>query len=159
MAEEPRYRQAVRAVILSHETDVLLVRFDLPGWAGWALPGGGVEPGEDDLTAIRRELAEEVGLYDPEPQGPIWERKHLFADPINFDGQAERIYLVKCATFDPTPAFSWDELRGEGVVEARWWTLDQLRTAKEAFAPSELPALLTALQRDGAPETALSIGY
>lgn len=36
----------------------------------WELPGGKVEPGEDPLTAARRELAEETGI-DP-PSRDLW---------------------------------------------------------------------------------------
>jgi len=42
---------------------LLLVRRANPPAAGsWSLPGGRVEPGEDDATAVVRELAEETGL-------------------------------------------------------------------------------------------------
>ena len=47
---------------------LLLVRRRNPPSAGfWSVPGGRVEPGEDDLAAVVRELAEETGL-DVEPQ-------------------------------------------------------------------------------------------
>ncbi|MBU3728998.1 MAG: NUDIX domain-containing protein [Phycisphaerales bacterium] len=40
----------------------------LPGF--WELPGGKVEPGEDALSAARRELAEETGVVPPPPE--LW---------------------------------------------------------------------------------------
>lgn len=60
------------AGILIHrlnETDtleVLLVHPGGPFWAkrdagAWSIPKGGVEPGEDDLSAARREVHEEIG--------------------------------------------------------------------------------------------------
>ena len=42
---------------------ILLVRRANPPGAGlWCIPGGKVEPGEDDATAVVREVAEETGL-------------------------------------------------------------------------------------------------
>jgi len=56
-------RTSVRAIILDEDDRVLLCRFVFPhpavpnGAPGvWAAPGGGVEPGEDGLSALRREL-------------------------------------------------------------------------------------------------------
>jgi ADP-ribose pyrophosphatase YjhB (NUDIX family) len=45
-----------------HDNRLLLVRQGRPGSPRWMLPGGGVEAGEHMTDALRRELAEEVGL-------------------------------------------------------------------------------------------------
>ncbi|MDQ1618023.1 MAG: 8-oxo-dGTP diphosphatase [Actinomycetota bacterium] len=34
-----------------------------PGLGRWSVPGGRVEPGEDDTVAVRREVLEETGLH------------------------------------------------------------------------------------------------
>jgi 8-oxo-dGTP pyrophosphatase MutT (NUDIX family) len=91
---ELRLRDAVRALVVDESGRVLLVRFEFPRWVGWATPGGGVNPRETDEDAIRRELAEEVGL-EAFSLGPlIWTRTHLF-DLGDWDGQVERYFLVR----------------------------------------------------------------
>ncbi len=48
---------------------LLVQRANDPGRGRWSLPGGRVEPGEDDAAALVREMREETGL-DVEP-GPL----------------------------------------------------------------------------------------
>ena len=99
-----RLRDAVRAVVVDPDERVLLVRFEFPNWTGWATPGGGVDPGETDAEALRRELEEEVGL-DASELGPlVWMRTHLFELGIDWDGQVERYYLVRAPAFEPVPS-------------------------------------------------------
>jgi 8-oxo-dGTP diphosphatase len=53
----------VGAVVLDGDGRLLLVRRANPPGAGlWSVPGGRVESGEDDATALAREVAEETGL-------------------------------------------------------------------------------------------------
>ena len=145
-----RIRQAVRAVVLDPDDRILLVRFEFPdSGTKWALPGGGVEPGETDHDALRRELAEEVGAPDAEIGPHIWNRLHIipFIDGSH-DGQVERIYVVRTPAFIPQPALTWEQLNAEYVFEVRWWHRDDLHEAKP-IAPGQLGELLAALHRDG----------
>ena len=53
----------VGAVVHDGRGRILLVlRSRAPARGTWSLPGGRVEPGEDDATAVVREVAEETGL-------------------------------------------------------------------------------------------------
>jgi ADP-ribose pyrophosphatase YjhB (NUDIX family) len=153
----PLLRPATRAVVLDPADRVLLVRFEFPDHGLWAAPGGGVEPGESDEEAIRRELAEEAGLDDVELGPVIWTREHVF--PLGrWDGQAERYYLVRTPAFDPAPRLTWEELRAEFVTEIRWWTVEDVEQSGELFAPRRLAVLLRALLDEGPPAEPLDAG-
>jgi ADP-ribose pyrophosphatase YjhB (NUDIX family) len=61
-AEIPVVR-GVGGVVHDGRGRLLVVRRGRPPHAGlWSIPGGRVEPGEDDATAVAREVAEETGL-------------------------------------------------------------------------------------------------
>ena len=53
-----RIRQAVRALLITPDDHVLLVRFEFLTKTVWALPGGGLDPGETHIEALHRELIE-----------------------------------------------------------------------------------------------------
>jgi ADP-ribose pyrophosphatase YjhB (NUDIX family) len=66
---EPRIRVSA---VLRRENRILLVRQEKPGREYWLLPGGGVNAGESLVDALRRELAEEIGLDEDVPlEGPV----------------------------------------------------------------------------------------
>lgn len=156
---EPRLRKAARAVVLDPDDRILLVRFQFPDRVVWATPGGGIHDGETDEAAIRRELAEEAGLGAFELGPQIWTRTHNV--PFGggrWDGQTERIYLVRVPCFEPAPMLSWDELRAEGMTAIRWWTPNELETADARFAPRRLPALVRTLLADGPPAEPIDVG-
>jgi ADP-ribose pyrophosphatase YjhB (NUDIX family) len=154
---EPRLRDAVRALVLDSAERILLVRFEFPHWIGWATPGGGVNAGESDEEAIRRELAEEAGLESFELGPLVWTRTHFF-ELGRWDGQAERYYLVRTAGFEPVPGLTWPELNAEYVTAIRWWTLEELETADALFAPRRLPHLVRELLLHGPPAESLDVG-
>ena len=154
-----RIRSAVRALVLDPEDRVLLVRFEFPGEGPrWALPGGGVEPDESDHEALQRELAEELGLLDPSIGPHIWNRLHIVPFVSGeFDGQRERIYLVRTPAFEPRPHMSWPELHAEFLFEIRWWHPHEL-SAGLPFAPQTLHDHLHRLLRDGPPNQPVDVG-
>jgi len=153
-----RIRDAVRALIVDTEQRVLLVRFEFPTATRWALPGGGLEPGESHLDALHRELEEEVGLVDAMIGPQIWHRLHIV--PFlngQFDGQRERIFLIRCEAFEPEPQLTWEQMNAEFVHELRWWTLHEVAASDAQFAPRELHMLLASLLRDGPPTESIDV--
>ncbi|HXG75625.1 MAG TPA: NUDIX domain-containing protein [Gaiellaceae bacterium] len=155
----PRLRPAVRALVVDERDRVLLVRFDFGDRVVWATPGGGIEPGESDEHALRRELAEEAGLEGFELGPCVWTRTHVV--PLGggrWDGQVERYYLVRTSSFPPAPRLSWDALRAEGMTAVRWWTLEELEAADARFAPRRLPLLVGELLLHGPPAEPVDVG-
>lgn len=147
----PRLRQAVRALLLDEDDNVLLVHFDWPGLhiAGgfWACPGGGVEVGESPETALRRELAEEVGLDDPGIVGPVWRLTRIFP-MADWDGQTDVTYLVRNRHFAPAPRL---DLRAEHVQGVRWFAPSEMGAGTHTFSPRDLSEQLARVLAEGVP--------
>jgi 8-oxo-dGTP pyrophosphatase MutT (NUDIX family) len=158
-----RIRQAVRALLVTPDQHILLVRFEFPDATVWSLPGGGLDPGESHLDALHRELVEEVGLRDPVVGAHVWNREHLIAHMDGqWDGQRDRYYVVEThERFEPRPALSWGQLRAEGLHELRWWHLGDIESATTDgvwFSPRALGPLLRQLLTDGPPDSPLDTG-
>jgi ADP-ribose pyrophosphatase YjhB (NUDIX family) len=65
----PRVRVSA---VLRWNGQILLCRHEKPGKEYWLLPGGGVDAGESLIDALRREIAEEIGIDDDLPiEGPV----------------------------------------------------------------------------------------
>ncbi|MEX0675296.1 MAG: NUDIX domain-containing protein [Gaiellaceae bacterium] len=146
-------RPAVRAVVIDPDDRTVLMRYvdDV-----WAVPGGGIDPGEADEEVLARELAEELGLDDYALGPCVWWREHWFPElGEKWGGQAERIYLVRSGRFEPSPRL---DLTAENVVEVRWWTLDELLASDAEFAPRRLAILLRDLLAAGPPAEPEDVG-
>jgi 8-oxo-dGTP diphosphatase len=156
---ELRLRPAVRALVVDDAARVLLVRFDFGDRVVWAAPGGGIEPGESDDHALRREIAEEAGLEEFELGPLVWTRTHRV--PLGdgrWDGQTESYYLVRTPRFEPVPRLLREELRAEGITAVRWWTPEELEASEAVFAPRRLPHLVRELLLHGPPAEPIDVG-
>jgi len=111
-------REAVRAAVVTPERRILMLHYadEYDEW--WIPPGGGVDGGESDEEALRRELREELGLEEFRIGPLLFESKRWFLLEDGFGGQRNRVYLVRSAHF---PAQVVSEAR-----DARWFTLDEL---------------------------------
>lgn len=149
----------MRAIVVDPDERTLLVRFDFGDRIVWATPGGGIEPGESDEHALRRELLEEAGLEKVELGPFVWTRTHVV--PLaggRWDGQTERYYFVRTPAFEPRPRMTWAELRAEGVTEIRWWSQEALGASDVVFAPRRFPELLAELLRSGPSDKPIDVG-
>ena len=160
--ESLRFREAVRALVLDGDDQLLLVRYEFPTATVWGLPGGGLLPGEDDHVGLRRELREELGLHEFAIGPHVWSREHVIPMLTGHDGQRDRIYLVRLPRFVPVPEIGWEAMRSEFVHETRWWPLDEIDEATVAkaalFAPRRLAGLARRLLAEGPPAQPLDTG-
>ncbi|MAT05369.1 MAG: NUDIX hydrolase [Acidimicrobiaceae bacterium] len=155
---EPNWREATRGLVLDEHDRLLMVKYVFPsGDERWGTPGGGLDPGEDHHTALRREFHEELSLVDVEIGPHVWSRSHLFPMLSGHDGQRERFFLVRVAHFDPVPSIGWEQMRAEFVHDVRWWTIDEIDASLEHFIPGRLTTHLRALLADGPPATPIDI--
>ena len=148
-------RHAVRAIILDDSDAVLLCRFSIPHPAVplnasvlWAAPGGGVEPGELPLEALRRELHEETGFVLESSPAHVWHQViHGLAADEGYDGIVNDYYLVRAERFDPRGALTDAEIAAENISGWRWWTVDEIAGYRgpDLFSPRDLATLLVAV--------------
>ena len=114
-----------------------------PGVRWWELPGGGVEPGEDEVTATVREVLEETGLLvDPAAVGPlVWTQESTFLHrgERRFTRCHGRLVRVTDATA-AEPALMEDEK--DTILGRRWWTPPELVASGDRFFPRNVVALL-----------------
>ena len=99
----------------------------------WISPGGGVDPGESDEEALRRELREELGFEDFEIGPVLFESERWFLLEQGYGGQRNRVYLVRVPRFEARVV---SEARA-----ARWFTLEEL--GREPWRPWEYESLVS----------------
>src|SRR3954451_20508609 len=171
MNESPapaRLRRAVRAVILADDDRVLLCRFSFPhpavrtGATGvWAAPGGGIEPGELPLAALRREPYEETGVVMDADPPHVWQQE-VAAPSIadGYDGMVNDDFLVRTTCFDPRGALSDDDLAAEHISGLRWWRHEDIATHRgtDLFSPRDIATPLSALIAGEIPGTPVLLG-
>ena len=151
-------REAVRCLVVDLAGRALLVRYADHRAAGdwWGVPGGGLDPGEDHLAAVRRELTEEL-TRDDLPIGPwIGRRCHTFWLG-RWMTQRERWVLCRAEPFQVDPGHV-ATLAAESIRELRWWSADELRARRPVVTPRDLPALLDRIAAGDLPEPDQDLG-
>jgi 8-oxo-dGTP pyrophosphatase MutT (NUDIX family) len=124
-------RKIVGAFIFSQDGMVLLGK-NKPGgvYEGlWTIPGGGVEEGEDSITALQREIVEEVGLDISSAEIIALPSKH--GESVKTDIDSGLATLIKMHFHDyhvtlSTPASESELISGDDFSAARWFSIHEL---------------------------------
>lgn len=125
-----KLRQKVRAVVVNDNGEFLLVRPHGYRDGEWTLAGGGVEEGETVHQAMRREIAEELGvsLEEDLEQLPVSNRfiystEHKAKRALDHDGQEAAMFVVRLPHNAPLA------LQAEEIVDARWFSAGEALAA------------------------------
>ena len=155
----PRGRRRAMRVLLVDDRDRLLLFRDsdpglspVPYW--WITPGGGVEPGEQDVEAAVREVFEETGVQvsPRDLVGPLATRVvvHGYSDVVTT--QDEAFWYVRVPAFEvSTVGHTEQELLT--MTDHRWWTRDELAATAEEVWPRDVLALWTSAESHAAGPT------
>lgn len=107
--EPPRHVVAVSGFVTNADDRILLVRV---ARRGWELPGGQVEEGEDLVSALRREIAEEAGCtVDVDGLAGLYSRVQ---EPVML------LALFRCTHVGGDPRSQDDD-----VLDAGWFTTEE----------------------------------
>ena len=159
MSVERVPRRAARILVLDPEGAVFLqLHDDVEVGLHWVLPGGGLDPGEDELAGAVRETVEETGWTDIRTGPALWIWEHDYTRAGVPTRQREVIFLGHGPRRDPVGDLA-DSFAADGIMTCRWWTPEQLAGCPDLLWPPQLVPLLADLRRDGPPEQPVDLGY
>jgi len=110
-------RAAVTTLVENELGNVVFVRICryTTGLTEWELPAGGMEIGESEIEAARREVLEETGYMS--------ENHELIYSYCPMNGSANQVFhIVRCRAMDCTQEFDKNE-----VSETRWFTKEEVK--------------------------------
>lgn len=153
-------RRSVRALLITPDSEVLLMQVRVHGKAGvvWILPGGGREPGETPAQTLQREIFEETGLQGVKPGPHIWTSHSKFFFNSEVVQQTSDYYVCKVSKYEAKSVHLDPGDESDGFIGFRWWTLADIATSQENFGPRNLAEVLQSLRDNGLPGKPITLG-
>ncbi|MDO8421887.1 MAG: NUDIX domain-containing protein [Parvibaculum sp.] len=159
-------RKTARALLFDAEGRLLLVRMHDPQVADadgkvverayWVTIGGEIDEGEDVMTAVRREIAEETGLTEVRLGAAVWYAEHVLmvkGEPRLF----QETFVLAYTEDTNLSRAGWTEEETQVIEHLKWWEMDDLFASGDTFFPSSLKENLLPLTDDLLPPTMLTI--
>jgi 8-oxo-dGTP diphosphatase len=144
-------RTTARAIVIEND-NILVMERNKFGHKYIALIGGGLEPGEELVDCLRRELAEEASIEISNP------RLIIIEDAGQVFG-IQYIYLCDYKTGEPKLAPDSDEAlisaAGQNLYQPKWLPVSQL--ADSNLQPIELKELVIDMLQNGFPDKPIEL--
>lgn len=141
-------RQAVEFILINDDNKILIVQSTHYAYKEWKLPSGGIDEGETYEDAVRREIQEELGLFDYKIKGFLekssshpWSKKVIEKYGYKYKGQQVSSFLVKVSN-DVKFSLQEDEIR-----EVKW--VDKEDLEKYLLFEGQLENALKTLEKLG----------
>lgn len=142
---------AVRAIVI-RDGQIMVIKRTKPqlGAKYMVTPGGRIEPGEDQETALFRELAEETTVIVKNP------RLVYIEEPNDGRWGTQYIYLCEYVSGEPQLHPASEELvimeQGGGTYEPMWYPVDQLPDPDYPFRSTRLGDEIVDATQNGFPD-------
>jgi 8-oxo-dGTP pyrophosphatase MutT (NUDIX family) len=137
---DPTPRRAARLLVIDPQCGaVLLFQYEDAGRRWWATPGGGLDGDETFEEAAIREAVEELAISCASLL-PLWRRTVEFSFRGAAVRQEEQYFLLRISPGAVALGHQVREAHDhEGIIAARWWSIEDIETTSEQVFPEDLP--------------------